>query len=202
LALVNNKMNTKLLDQPSTESRLILYGVSWQEYEILGATLGNRPNLRMNYLEGTLEIMAPSREHETIKTIIARLLEAYAEEKDIALNGYGSTTFKKQAKQRGLEPDECYCIGEMREVPDIALEVVVSSGGIDKLPIYEGLGVPEVWFWQDSKFYLYRLSTQGYIATDHSEFLPGLDFIMLPEYIDVNNQTRAVKAYRKAIQGA
>jgi Uma2 family endonuclease len=197
---VNNKMNTKLLDQPSTESRLILYGVSWQEYEILGATLGNRPNLRMNYLEGTLEIMAPSREHETIKTIIARLLEAYAEEKDIALNGYGSTTFKKQAKQRGLEPDECYCVGEMREVPDIALEVVVSSGGIDKLPIYEGLGVPEVWFWQDSKFSLYRLSAPGYIATDHSEFLPGLDFIMLPEYIDVNNQTRAVKAYRRAIQ--
>ena len=193
-------MNTKLLDQSSTDSRLILYGVSWQEYEILGATLGNRPNLRMNYLEGTLEIMAPSREHETLKTIIARLLEAYAEEKDIALNGYGSTTFKKQAKQRGLEPDECYCIGEMREVPDIALEVVVSSGGIDKLPIYEGLGVPEVWFWQDSKFYVYRLSPQGYIAIDHSEFLPGLDFIRLSEYIDVNNQTGAVKAYRKAIQ--
>jgi Uma2 family endonuclease len=193
-------MNTKLLDQPSTESRLILYGVSWQEYEILGATIGNRPNLRMSYLEGTLEIMAPSREHETIKTIIARLLEAYAEEKDIALNGYGSTTFKKQAKQRGLEPDECYCIGEMREVPDIALEVVVSSGGIDKLPIYEGLGVPEVWFWQDSKFFVYRLRAQGYIAMDHSEFLPGLDFIKLTEYIDVNNQTRAVKAYRKAIQ--
>jgi Uma2 family endonuclease len=193
-------MNTKLLDQSSTDSRLILYGVSWQEYEILGATLGNRPNLRMNYLEGTLEIMAPSREHETLKTIIARLLEAYAEEKDIALNGYGSTTFKKQAKQRGLEPDECYCIGEMREVPDIALEVVISSGGIDKLPIYEGLGVPEVWFWQDSKFYVYRLSPQGYIAIDYSEFLPGLDFIRLSEYIDVNNQTRAVKAYRKAIQ--
>jgi Uma2 family endonuclease len=193
-------MNTKLLDQPSTESRLILYGVSWQEYEILGATLGNRPNLRMNYLEGTLEIMAPSREHETLKTIIARLLEAYAEEKDIPLNGYGSTTFKKQAKQRGLEPDECYCIGEMREVPDIALEIVVSSGGIDKLPIYEGLGVREVWFWQDSKFYVYRLSAQGYRTADHSEFLPGLDFTKLTEYIDVNNQTRTVKAYRKAIQ--
>jgi Uma2 family endonuclease len=193
-------MNTKLLDQPSTESRLILYGVSWQEYEILGATLGNRPNLRMNYLEGTLEIMAPSREHETLKTIIARLLEAYAEEKDIPLNGYGSTTFKKQAKQRGLEPDECYCIGEMREVPDIAIEIVVSSGGIDKLPIYEGLGVREVWFWQDSKFYVHRLSAQGYRTVDHSEFLPGLDFAKLTEYIDVNNQTRAVKAYRKAIQ--
>jgi Uma2 family endonuclease len=178
----------------------MLYGVSWQEYEILGATLGNRPNLRMNYLEGTLEIMAPSREHETIKTIIARLLEAYAEEKDIALNGYGSTTFKKQAKQRGLEPDECYCIGEMREVPDIALEVVVSSGGIDKLPIYEGLGVPEVWFWQDSTFSVYRLSAQGYTAVDHSEFMPGLDFKVLPEYINVNDQTRSVRAYRKAIQ--
>jgi Uma2 family endonuclease len=200
--MVTKMVDAKRLERSLDESRLILYGVSWQEYEILGATLGDRPNLQLNYLEGTLEIMAPSREHETIKTVIARLLEAYAEEKDIALNGYGSTTFKKQAKQRGLEPDECYCIGEMRDIPDIALEIIVSSGGLDKLSIYAGLEVPEVWLWQDGTFSLYQLSAQGYVATDRSQFLPGLDFTVLSVYIDLNNQTRAVKAYRNAIQSA
>jgi len=46
--------------------------------------------------------------------------------------------------------------GEL-EIPDIAVEVTISSGGIDKLAVYQGLGVPEVWFWQGGKFSLYCL---------------------------------------------
>lgn len=37
--------------------------------------------MRVTYLEGQLEIMSPSRSHEMLKKLIARLLEAYAEEK-------------------------------------------------------------------------------------------------------------------------
>lgn len=90
----------------------------------------------MFYLEGTLEIMSPSPEHEVDKTTIARLIEIHALERDIDLTGYGSTTFRKPAQERGLEPDECYCFGQLKEFPDIGLEVIVSSGGIDKLSIY------------------------------------------------------------------
>jgi Uma2 family endonuclease len=90
----------------------------------------------MFYLEGTLEIMSPSPEQEVDKTTIARLIEIHALERDIDLTGYGSTTFRKPAQERGLEPDECYCFGQLKEFPDIALEVIVSSGGIDKLSIY------------------------------------------------------------------
>jgi hypothetical protein len=43
-----------------------------------------------------------------------------------------------------LEPDEWYCLGELHEVPDIALEIVLTSGGIDRLKIYQGLGVKAV----------------------------------------------------------
>ena len=42
--------------------------------------------------------------------------------------------------------DECYCLGELTEIPDIALEIAITSGGIDKLSVYQGLGVTEVWF--------------------------------------------------------
>jgi hypothetical protein len=28
-------------------------------------------------------------------------------ERDVPLNGYGSTTFRKRAKERGIDPDEC-----------------------------------------------------------------------------------------------
>jgi Uma2 family endonuclease len=136
---------------PPEEQRLVLEGVTWEQYDALVALFMNQfPALRMTYLEGTLELMTTSPEHERLKTIIARLIEAFAEELDVELNGYGSATFRKEAAARGLEPDECYCLGELHDVPDIALEIVLTSGGIDKLEVYQGLGVQEVWFWRIS----------------------------------------------------
>lgn len=128
------------------DRRFVLHGVPWETYVALRDTLDESGSgLRMTYLEGTLELMSPSRNHEDYKKIIARLVEAYAEEKDLDLRGYGGMTFRKKAKKRGLEPDECYSLGRMGKRPDIALEVVVSSGLVDKLDVYHGLGVPEVW---------------------------------------------------------
>lgn len=71
-----------------------------------------------------------------LKTL-ARLLEIYALERDIPLVGYGAATFRKRAKERGVEPDECYVLGEpgKREpaAPHLAIEVVLSSWELDKL---------------------------------------------------------------------
>ena len=105
----------------------------------------------------------------------------------------------KEAKARGLEPDECYCVGEVKEIPDIAIEVTISSGGIDKLAVYQGLGVPEVWFWKGSKFSLYRLREQGYEAITKSEFLPQLDLSLLARYVQPSTQSQAVKDFIKAV---
>jgi len=189
---------------PSTEQQsLILYGVTWQQYDALvGLFMDQFPALRMTYLEGTLEIMSTSPEHERIKTIIGRLIEAFAEELDLDLNGYGAATFRKEAAERGLEPDECYCFGKLREVPDIAVEVVITSGTLNKLGVYQGLGVQEVWFWKKGKFEIYSLLdfNQGYEAKATSPLLPNLDFALLSQFLDNPQQTQAVKAYRKALQ--
>jgi Uma2 family endonuclease len=197
-------MISNLVQQPDSQSageqRLILNNVSWQQYETLRTTLDDVPGLRMTYLEGTLEIMSPSPEHEVDKKAIARLIEIYALEMDIDLTGYGSTTFRKQAKARGLEPDECYCFGQLKEVPDIAIEVVLSSGGIDKLSVYQGLKVPEVWFWRNNQFTVYRLRQEGYELISRSEFLPKLDLSVLAQYVKLPSQTQAVKAYRDTLR--
>jgi Uma2 family endonuclease len=194
----------QLLDRtelPKPEEKITLYGVTWEQYDTLVSMFMDKfPGLRMTYLEGTLEIMGTSSEHERLKTIIARLLEMYAVEKRITLNGYGNTTFRKQAKQRGLEPDECYCLRELREVPDIAIEIAITSGGIDKLSVYQGLGVTEVWFWQDNQFILYRLQKEAYKQIDRSEFLPDLDLVLLSQFVNYDNQTEAVIAYRDALK--
>jgi Uma2 family endonuclease len=96
-----------------------MHGVPWRTYSMLREAL-DISGLRMTYYKGALEFTSPSPEHELIKTTIARLVEMYALEVDAPLYGYGSTTFRRELEERGLEPDECYCVGEeLRQYPDL-----------------------------------------------------------------------------------
>ena len=194
---------TTLLQAPSNaeEQRIILPNISWQQYEILSQTLGDYPSLRLIYLTGTLEIFMPSAEHETLKKVIARLLERYAEEMDIPLHGYGSITFRQAARSKGLEPDECYCVGILKELPDLALEVNLTSGGVDKLEIYRGLDIPEVLIWQDRQLTLYDLRGSSNQAARFSQFFPQLDLSLLAQYIRPQEQPQAIKEFLNAIRG-
>lgn len=198
-------MISNVVEQSTTESsaeqRVVLYGVTWQQYESLLSTLGDDfPNLRLSYLEGTLEIMATSPEHEEIKTTIGMLMEAYFQETRTRFHGIGSATFRREAKKRGLEPDECYCLGGKKELPDIAIEVVLTSGNIDKLEIYKGLGAQEVWFWKNNQFSLYVLREEKYEEISRSTLLPNLDFSLLAGYVKPNEQYDAVMEYREIIR--
>lgn len=77
----------------------------------------------------------------------------------------------------------------------------MTSGGIDKLQVYQGLGVTEVWFWQDGGFQLYQLQDHNsqYVLVKYSKLLPDLDFDRLATYIKPNQEPEMLKAFRKAI---
>ncbi|AUX28442.1 Uma2 family endonuclease [Sorangium cellulosum] len=187
---------------PAGEQRFVLHGVSWQTYVRLRDEL-DTPGLRMTFCEGTLELMRPSIDHEATKTLIARLIELFALERDVPLYGYGSTTFRREAKARSLEPDECYCVGEaIEELPDIAIEVALTSGGIDKLSVCSGLGVREVWFWENDAFHLHALRGEAYEAIAASELLPDLDLVALARFVRWPDQHAAVKAFRGWLRNA
>src|SRR5262245_19544518 len=159
---------------PSVEQRMLIHGVSWKDYVILREAL-DTPGLRMTYCEGALELMSPSMTHELNKTTIARLIELYAFLRDLPLLGYGSTTFRREAKERGAEPDECYCVGrQMREgeSPDIVIEVIHTAPMLDKLDVYRGLDVPEVWLFEEGAFAIHRLAGDHYERIERSAFLP------------------------------
>jgi Uma2 family endonuclease len=187
------------LGQP--DQRLLLHGVSWEQYRAVRDALLDHPALRMTYLEGALEFFMPGTEHEGNKTLMARLLEMFALERNVSLNGYGNETFRRRKKERALEPDECYFVGlrGTRKFPDLAIEVVTSRWNIDKLKVYEGLGVREVWVHRAGRITVYRLGEQGYAAIDRSEVLPDLDLDLLPRYVGREDQTEAVREYRQAL---
>ena len=195
--------------RPATgDQRVVLHGVSWSQYETLRAATDHIAGLHLTYLHGSLEIMSPSSRHERTKTLLARLIEAYAEELDLQMTGYGSTTYRRPEMERALEPDECYVFGAGREDPDLAIEVVITGGGVDKLDVYRGLGVAEVWFWVDGRIEIYQLDAErrddGYARAERSRFVPGLDPAELAGIIataDEFEQTRAVKQFRARLRG-
>ena len=181
------------------DQRVFLHNVSWQHYERLLELRGEDSRPRMTYLEGELELMSPSQDHEVIKTMIARLLEAYALVKGIELNGYGSMTMKNRPRARGAEPDECYAVGGAKTRPDIAIEVIWTHGGLDKLDVYRGLKVREVWLHRAGKLDVYALRKNAYIRIPKSEILPKLDLAQLVRYASASNQTDAVRRYMRAL---
>ena len=192
-----------LLPGPDADQWVVLHDVTWEQYEALRAA-NDTPALRFTYHEGTLEIMSPSRPHEQIKTLIARLLEAYGEERGLALDGFGSTTFRNKAKRLGLEPDECYVLGhEEKELPDLAIEVALQARGVNKLAVYQGLGVPEVWFWIDDGIRVFCLRASGYEPRARSALLPDLDLERVAEAVrsvrGPGEQTASVRAFRASL---
>jgi len=186
---------------PSEEPRFRLSNVPWATYVVLRDTLEGG-NLRMTYLEGELEIMSPSKGHEVSKKQVARLLELFCLERDIPLFGYGSTTWRKEEKQRGLEADECYSRGEDKELPDVALEVIVSSALLDKLDVYRGLGVREVWLFEDGAFRVLSRGDAGYAEIEKSRVFPEVDLRRIAHYAGMKDQHEALRAFRAELRGS
>lgn len=188
------------LQADDPEERQIISGVSWEQYEALLEELGDSSLYRVTYLDGVLELMAPSRRHERNKSTIGSLLEAYCQEKRIRYFPLGSTTLRKQQKRGGTEPDESYCIGSDKEYPDIAIEVIETSGSINKLEVYQRLGVREVWFFQNKQFKLYALRESGYEQINRSEILPDLDLTLLATAALAADPLEAALEFRQKIR--
>ena len=176
------------------EQRMLIHGVTWKDYVILREAL-DTPGLRMTYCEGALELRTTSRKQQLHKHTIARLIETYATLRRLPLIGYGSTTFRREAKARGAEPDECWCVGremEDEQFPDIVLEVIHTNPLLDKLQVYAGFGVREVWLFEDGAFELHAFDGAAYARVDHSALLPELDFAMLAPLAVRTDQHEAV----------
>ncbi len=187
---------------PPKDQRFVIGGVRWKDYVVLREAL-DIPGLRMTYLEGALELMSPSPEHEDRKTTIARLVELFALERGIVLYGYGNATFRREARERGAEPDECWVVGQKLDgFPHIALEVVMTSGGLDKLEVYRGLEVREVWFWVEGAFQLFALEEDRFRRIDRSLLLPELDFETLARFVQLDDQHEAVSQFRDWLRSA
>jgi Uma2 family endonuclease len=194
-------MSSPVLEKPTTSetSYVLVYNVSWEQLEQLDIALAGT-SARLTYLDGILEIMSPlSDDHEDNRKTLAMLLEIYLRIKNIRFYGRGSATIGKKEDNTRCEPDESYNLGTKKPIPDLLLEITVTSGGINKLEIYQRLRVPEVWFWEDGLLSVYCSQGDSYIKVNKSNLLPELNLDLLAKYALMSDQYDAVNEYSQII---
>jgi Uma2 family endonuclease len=194
-------MSVQVLDQPLEEKVVTLVGVSWEQFKAIEAPLLDNREVKLTYLAGVLEIMSPiGDKHEYVKSTLGLLLEAYMREKGVRFYKRGGFTLEEPGFASGT-PDESYCIGTDKEIPDIVIEVIVSSGSINRKELYKPKKVPEVWFWKSKQLRIFHLSPTGeYEEVKFSSFFPDLDTALLLKYLDYPDQYDAVNSFTEAIR--
>jgi Uma2 family endonuclease len=192
------------ISQPSgTDRCFILSGVSWETYERLLADMQDSHAAHFAYDQGMLEIMVPSHEHESLKHIIAMLVEILAEEMEVDIHGGGSTTFRREDLAKGFEPDECFYIRYAEVVrgkkqidlaqdppPDLIIEIDITSPSLNKFPIFAALGIPEVWWYDGARVVIFTLVGNDYVERPESMALPKVTSAILTEFIDASKQLK------------
>lgn len=189
-----------------TAQRFLLQNVSWDFYEHLMRELGDR-HVRVTYDRGDLEFMAPTYRHENYGRTLGRIVTAVAEVMHIAIENGGSTTFRREDLDRGLEPDDCFYVRNVRKIlgkkefdlsidppPDLAIEIDITHSSLDRMSIYAALGVPEVWRFDGETLEVHCLTPDGdYTIRRHSPTFPWLPMHRLVEFLqestDVDDST-------------
>lgn len=194
------------------EQRVVLENISWATYLRILEDADNRRG-RIAYDRGILEIMSPSKLHETIKKLIGRMIEAFTEELNIEIASVSSATFKRADLQRGFEADECYYIQNAAAIrgrdeidlavdppPDLAIEIDISRSAMDKFGIFGALGVPEVWRYDGRTILVYLRQESGdYAQVEQSAALPQLPISEVARFLEQRGslgETQLIRSFR------
>jgi Uma2 family endonuclease len=194
---------TTVTIKPTKESPLLFEGLTWREFKAVEQLL-DRPGYRLSFLDGVLEIRRmPGEPHETVKKRIAALVELYLLMAGFDFTPTGSMTLESESGAVKREADESYKLAPGRVRPDLAIEVVFTSGGINKLEAYKRLLIPEVWFWEDGVLEVYHLRSKDdglyYEKLSHSEEVKGIDLDLLLRCINMVNHVEAVKTFQQSL---
>lgn len=183
------------------ERRVLIKHCSWQRYQQLSALFPNNKSVRLTYIDGVLEIMSPIGErHERIKRTAGYFVETYCQLKGLRYYGRGGFTLEQPEHAAG-EPDESYCFGQDKAVPDLVIEVVITSDALSKLPLYRAKGIAEVWICRNGHLQIHVLSGDEYLLASTSQLLPGLDAETMDQCFAMPDQYDAIQAFRRIIGG-
>lgn len=195
----------------SPGGKVVLRDINWLTLETILKEWGEKRSSRIAYNQGRLEIVTPLPEHEINKNYITNFIEILLEELEIEFCPLGSTTFKKEAMQQGIEPDNCFYIQNEAAIrgrnridlsidppPDLALEIEVTSRSYPE--IYAALGIPELWQFKQEKLSINLLREGRYQTSAQSMIFPRFNLVeVIPKFLrdcKTQGRNRTMKAFR------
>jgi Uma2 family endonuclease len=202
---------------PLGHQHLVLDGVSWDFYTHLLDQIDNR-HIFVTFDQGRLEVMSPLPRHEKWSLWIAWLIQLMCTDREIHIESLGMTTFRDQAKAKGLEPDQCFYIQHAQEAqemwgafdpdknppPDLAIEIDITHRSINREPIYAALGVSELWRFDGKRLHVLHLSSKNrYVQRKKSlafPFLPMAEFEKFVLRMTDKDQIRTLRDFRAWVE--
>ncbi len=179
--LINARLPIDIERLQLQDQTFSLSGMTWADYEKFDSEeyLG----YKVSYFNGVITLVSPSKNHERIAQTIAILVVAYCRQFNLLYFPMGSTRLSNKPNA-GKEPDVAYAFNTDKDIPDLAIEVIFSSGSVDDLKKYQSIGVKEVWFWKNNQITFYQLQNKDYIEISSSLFLPNLTSKTLEKFVN------------------
>ncbi|ASC71300.1 hypothetical protein XM38_022520 [Halomicronema hongdechloris C2206] len=196
--------------QPIGEQRVLLRGLSWEDYlQILDALPQSRGS-RLTFDDGILQITVPLEDHEFVGRLIERFILTLVELMDLRLKTMGSTTMNFPHLSKGAEPDNAYYIQNQPLVkgrnvdlsrdppPDLVVEVDITHTDVAKNQFYASLEIPEFWRFNGKVWRIYRLQEGVYVEVDASPTFPEVPKGWLYRFLEQarEDEIKAVQALR------
>jgi len=204
-----------VLTEPKTqvliEEHIVLRGVSWRIYEQLMKEHESRSAPRFTFNQGCLEIYTPSQKHEKKARFFGDIVKTIAEEREMETLSLGSTTFKKNNLEKGVEPDDCFYLQSYDQVfgmekidlevfpPDLVIEVDIFSPSINRFPIYAEFKVSEIWRYSDDEVKIYLFDGENYLESNESLALPKITGELLTRLL-AESETMKRSAWLKNVR--
>ncbi len=161
---------------------LTITGANWQDYQNFDSE--EYPGYRVSFWDGEITIVSPGRNHERIAEVINRLIIAYCEKFDILDFPFRQTRLEAN-KKSGKEPDLAYAFKTDKDLPDLVVQVIFSSGNIDNLKAsYQSIGISELWIWQNNQITFYWLDDNNYIEIESSKLLENISAKSFVKFIN------------------
>jgi Uma2 family endonuclease len=216
IALPTNRSTATDLDGPQ---RFVISNVDWAFYEEVCRQLEGR-HAFVTFYKGRLEVAPTSMLHELLSNLLSIMVGVLAEELDVEIVGAGRATLRRPDLKEGVEPDVSFYIGNQSRLvgrdeinlsidppPDLAIEIEVTRRLGTRRSIYQDMGVPEIWVYNESDGLnvLWRQSDGAYAPIPLSASFPPLtpaDMTTALRAGQTQGQTTFTKAFRQRVRDA
>ena len=195
---------------------IVLPNISWSTYRAMLADMGDHRATRISYSQGNLTLKMPSKLHEIINRLLARIVTTLTEELGLDVVNVGSTTLEREDLEKGVEPDTGFYIQNASALegldpeipddlpPDLVIEVDITSPSTRRLEIYQALGIAEVWrYTKRQGLIIYQLQNEGYIETENSLVFSAMTAVRLNDFLtqrQTQTENQVIRSVRDWVQ--